>query len=388
MKLRIACFQMVIVGVLVLMLSFLSVGAQESEWLDYELFLEQLLDLLPEEEAETSDVSEWMERWTYYVQHPLDLNLVSADDLMELGFLSPLIAGRIIEHRNRSGAFLSILELQSIAGLDAAAAQLLAHVLRVKPISTLQAINYQELIEEGAHELLLRHGRGLETPLGYRIKDDSRSRYLGSPDRILLRYKYQYASRFRVILNMEKDPGEKFWSSGSAVGVDHLSGGVAVRNQGIFDQFILGDYVLQFGQGLGIWMGFSPGGNGALLHGIARQGAGLKLHTSADEINFFRGLAGTVQWRKVRWTPFLSYRQRDASVSEDVSGRSIFASLSSSGLHRTPNEVANKGQVDQWTTGLNAEFGSHSWSVGSTIYTSILNAFWQPQELLRNRYAF
>lgn len=362
--------------------------AQETEWLDYELFLEQLLDILPEEEAESADWSEWMERWSYYIQHPLDLNTVQFEDLMGLGFLSPLLAGRIIDHRAKSGEFLSILELQSIAGLDLASAQLLAQVLRVKPRSTLQTITYQELLEKGEHELILRHGRLLEKPLGYGIKDSTRSRYLGSPDRVLLRYKYQYSSSFRVIVNMEKDPGETFFTKGQGAGIDHLSAGVELRNQGAFDRLVVGDYALQFGQGLGMWTGFSPGGKGALLHGIARQGAGLKLHTSADEIHFFRGLAGTARWGSVKWTPFVSFRQRDASVSQDDSGQIIFASLGTSGLHRTPNEIANKGQVDQWTYGLNAEFGNHSWRAGATLYHSFLNAQWRPQELLRNQFAF
>lgn len=378
----------IVILVLSLVFPVLWSQAQESEWLDYEFLLEQLLEMFPDEEVESVDVSEIMERWSHYMQHPLDLNSVNLEDLLNFGFLSPLMAGRIIDHRNKSGEFLSVLELQSIEGLDQTSAQLLAQVLRVRPRSTLETVTYQELLENGEHELILRHGRVLQQSLGFSIRDTSRSRYLGSPDRILLRYRYQFSSNFRVVINMEKDPGEAFFSKAQPLGFDHLSAGMELRDQGVFERLILGDYVLQFGQGLGIWTGFSSGAKGALLHGIARQGAGLKLHTSADEIHFFRGLAGSARWGSVRWTPFISFRQRDASISEDNSGQFQFASLGTSGLHRTPSEVANKGQVDQWTYGMNAERGSHSWKAGATVYHSLLNAQWRPQEFLRNQFAF
>lgn len=370
-----------------LLLSFLP-GATRAQ-LAEEAWLEALWELMPEDQVEEAELTELQEIWQQVRLQPIDINRATWEDLASLGILSPVLIRRILDYREQTGGFIAVQELQVIPGLGLAAAQLLAEILTVAGASTLSTVTYEELMRKGKHEWLLRHSRVLEKQQGYQINDTERSRYLGSPDRLLLRYRYHYGSDFLVSMNMEKDPGEQFFRGAQSWGFDYYSLSVQVKNQGRLTNLVLGDYALQFGQGLGVWTGYSPGGKGAMMHGIARQGAGLRPHTSANEVDYFRGVAATLYQAGIHWTPFISYRKRDASLNREVEeGLPIATGLGTSGLHRTPSEVRGRGQVPQFTYGLNAEYRATLWRVGATVYRSSLGANIQPQPLLRNHFAF
>src|SRR3546814_1029555 len=82
-------------------------------------------------------------------------------------------------------------------------------------------------------------------------------------------------------------------SSDLAKGFDFYSAHLLLKpSRGVFKKIVLGDYLLQFGQGLVLWNGFSLGKGPAALN-IARQGRGIRAHSSAGESYFFRGLATT-----------------------------------------------------------------------------------------------
>lgn len=367
-------------------LGFLAVG-QETQRSDEDALIEFFMEVIDEDLLEDMDISELLEHWYILRSQPFDLNRVTFEELASIGWLSPTVIQQILNYRDRTGGFISVNELQVIEGLDARTAPLLAEVLTVSDRSTLSTVTYQDFKEKGKHELIIRHGRVLESQRGYHIKDETRSRYLGSPDRLLWRYRYNYGSDLRVALNMEKDPGEQFFAGKQRYGFDHYSVSLQLRNQPVLSNLVVGDYVLQFGQGLGMWSGFS-GGKGAILHSIARQGGGAKLHSSANEIDFFRGVVGTLRYGYLFVTPFVSYRMRDGAVQSDEEGQRSVATLGSSGLHRTPSENNNKGEVSQLTYGVNLERRTRQLIVGATFYQSKLGVSWQPADLLRNQYAF
>lgn len=366
---------------------FVTAWAQTEDLHEEELTLEILMELLPEERAEDPDLSDIMEWLNELKRNPLDINQLSAEDLRGFRFLSPLLIGHILEYKERTGGFLSVNELQSIEGLDLRTARFLSQFFIVRNPSLLESISYKELAKRGKHEWIFRYGRILESQQGYLTKDTSRSRYLGSPDRLLLRYRYDLMPDLRVAVNMEKDAGEQFFSGVQRYGFDFYSGSLHIRNQRYYSDLVIGDYVLQFGQGLGMWAGYATG-KGAILHGIARQGMGIRPHTTANEIDFHRGLAAAVKFRSWRLIPFISYRDRDGNVQEQNNGEEMVASLGQSGMHRTPTEAANRYQVSQFSYGINIERDLRLWRVGATVYTSHLSAELQPADVLRNHYAF
>lgn len=363
-------------------------GTTEFILADDERMLEILMELLPEEQLEELDLSDVMEQLNDLRRHPMDLNSVTADELGRLRFLSPLLIRQILNYRQRTGGFISINELQVIEGMDLRTAQFLSQFFLVRNKSQLETITYNEVKNKGKQEWILRYGRILENQQGYLVRDTGRSRYLGSPDRLLLRYRYDLLPDLRIGINMEKDPGEQFFSGAQRYGFDFYSGNIQLRNQRYFSNMVIGDYVLQFGQGLSMWAGYATG-KGAILHGIARQGAGIRPHTTANEIDFLRGVATSFEHRFWRVTPFFSYRKRDGKLEQYEEGGQVWvASLGQSGLHRTPGETDSRRQVGQWAYGVNVERQHPLWRIGTTVYRSTLTAALVPPDLLRNQYVF
>src|SRR5690606_15128602 len=130
-------------------------------------------------------------------------------------------------------------------------ARLISQFFMVRKTSDLVNISSGDLIKKGTNELFVRYSRPLERASGYQITDTDRSRYLGSPDRLLIRYRYSWMDALKVSLNMEKDAGEQFFKGVQKYGFDFYSLSVQMKNLGKLSNLVLGDYVLQFGQGLG-----------------------------------------------------------------------------------------------------------------------------------------
>src|SRR5690606_16919100 len=93
--------------------------------------LEELFENLSEELPEDTDLSELSEKWAYYLKHPIDLNKTDGTELGELQFVDPLLLQRLIEHRQVSGDFINVLEIQSIDGFDTRIVNLLLPFVKV-----------------------------------------------------------------------------------------------------------------------------------------------------------------------------------------------------------------------------------------------------------------
>lgn len=365
------------------LLSMVIVHAQT----DVDLIIERLTELAAEEVGEDFDFSELIERLDYYKRHPIDLNDTDGRGLRELQFVPQLFIDNLLEHRDRSGKFVAIYELQALEGLDVELLRLLLPYVTIGISSSLSDVGVGALLREGEHELMVRYGRTLQRRQGYAITDTTRSRYLGSPDRVFARYRYHFGRDMQVAINMKKDAGEAFFNGAQRYGFDFYSGSLYIRNQGRLKDIVVGDYALQFGQGLALWSGLAFG-KGAMIQGIAKQATGLRPYTSSNEVSFLRGGAATVALGRLSVTPFLSWRRLDGSVSLADDSTLVVSSLGQTGLHRTPMEVANRNAVQQWVSGTNVLYQYARLQMGITTYYTHFDTPIAPQELLRNRYAF
>jgi len=354
---------------------------------EVELLVERLTELVAEEQEEDFDFSELAERLEFYTQHPIDLNRTDGSELRELSFIPQLFIDRLLDHRDRSGNFISPYELQAIGGIDMTTLQLLLPYVTVNAPSSLSGVSVKRLRKDGTNDLMIRYGRTLQQRQGYTITDTNRSSYLGTPDQFFVRYRYRFGPDLQIALNMKKDAGETWLGGVEPRGFDFYSGSISVRNQGRVKQLVVGDYALQLGQGLAMWNGLGFG-KGSMIQSMARQSAGLRPYTSSNEGAFLRGVAATVVLGHVSVTPFFSGRQLDGSLAAtDDSTRSVGA-IGETGLHRTLNELVNRHAVTQWVYGTNVQYEQRRLRLGATIDHTRLNATIQPQEVLRNRYAF
>lgn len=335
---------------------------------DNDSLIEQVIEYIAENISEDQDYSEITERLNYLRKYPLDINKATKEQLYELVFISPVQIDKLIEHRTKSGLFLDLLELQSVDGLDIETVRWLSNFLILNPRDLLSEISLNKIVKNGEHDLIIRFGRILQQQKGFISSDSGKAVYSGSADRVFTRYRFNYNNKVFLSLNMEKDAGEPFLGH-SAKGFDFYSANIFLKGNRSIKKLIVGDYALQFGQGLTMWSGLSFG-KGAGLTTVAKQGGGLRPYSSVNESSFLRGTSVTFDYRRVSVTPFVSYKKLDASLSDDESS---IKSLSISGLHRTDPERKSKNTATQFVYGANAEYGKDELAVGVTAYRTMLD---------------
>lgn len=347
--------------------------------------IDQILELITRDPSEDSDYSDLVERLNFYQRSPMDLNKASAEQLKELIFLSPIQINEIINHKIKNGPFMDELELQSLQSFDNEVIKLLLNFVKVGVYSPLQNLSVSKLIQKGNHDVIFRMGQILQNQAGFSSADSSKQpNYQGSPLKILTRYRFNYSNTLALSLNMEKDAGEQFFDKNRNKGFDFYSGSISYRGQGALKRIIVGDFALQFGQGLTMWSG-SGFGKGAGITTIAKQDFGLKPYSSVNEASFLRGLSASFNLKKFLLTPFVSKKKIDASLSN--SGTEI-GSMNISGLHRTTSEIENRNRLNSSIYGANIQYNTRNFNLGFTSYKTYFSTPFAIGKSLYEQYEF
>lgn len=349
--------------------------------------IENIIESVAEDVEEDYDFSGLIERLGYYKKNPLDINTATLTDLQDLLFLSSLQIVALQDHIRDTGNLLDLLELQSINQFDLSTIDHLLPFITVNPPTFSQPFTWNNLFKNGRHDLLLRAGRILEDQKGFNIPSSSTaSHYTGSAHRYFARYRFNYTEHVQVAANMKKDAGEPFFQKPNNSGFDFYSGSFSLRDLKPVKQLVLGDYSLQFGQGLALYTGFGFG-KSADISLIPKVGRGLLPYTSTNETLFLRGFATTFTIRGVEITPFISYRNLDASLTTDENTPSV-TSLGLSGLHRTPTEIKNKAAVSQTLYGTHLEYVNQRAGVGILAYKTSFGRSFEPGKYAYNQFDF
>ncbi|RZK61099.1 MAG: helix-hairpin-helix domain-containing protein, partial [Hymenobacter sp.] len=269
--------------------------APDLDRLTQELFAEIQSDQVPYEDL--------YETLLQYYQTPVNLNAASREDLRALLLLSETQITDLLRHREATGPLLSLYELQSVPGWD------LRTIYRVLPFVTVQSNDtnrtrgplWQRIKNEENNALFLRYERVLEQRKGYSVADTfqgrATQRYLGTPDKMLVRYRVSRARDFSLGFAAEKDAGEPFtWQPRQGqLGPDFLSAHFFVQERGRLRALALGDYQLQFGQGLLLSSGLAVGKGAETITTLRRSSVGVRPYSALLENTFFRGAAATYQ---------------------------------------------------------------------------------------------
>ena len=371
------------IGVIVFFLCTRTGSSQEVELNWEELLLEQISEDL----GENVDVSEVMERLYYYLKKPLDLNKVSEEDLISLFFLTSQQIANIIAHRQISGDFISILELQGITGLDVQTINRLRPFVKVGEVSFLKDLSWKTIRKDDDQQLILRYSRNLEKQQGYVIQDEDRSRYLGDANAYSLRYRWNYQQKIKISFNAEKDAGEPFFALKQQKGFDFYSGYLEVNDiSKTIKKVLLGDFALQSGQGLVLWNGLNFG-KGAWIGTVAQQGIGLRSYSSMNEQNFQRGIALKLGFDRFTYIPFIAYNKLSGNV-EKINDLTYIQTINASGLHRTPTEQSYRDAIGQFVTGADVSYQYKRLKLGLTAVYTALNGEVKKADNMRNKYDF
>lgn len=334
----------------------------------------ETLELVTESTGQELDFSDWNQELDDLLSNPVNLNSANEDELHRLPLLNDLQIQNLKEYASKYGSIASIYELFLIDGFSQ------SFIEQIAPFITLEAMQAElpqigNALNNGRWKLSCRYQRILEPQAGYSKPtdtDSSSSRYSGSPDAITSKLIWNYRDLLQWGITMEKDAGESLFRKPDSlsVAVDFLSFHMLLRGKGKLRTAVLGDYQLQFGQGLTIWSGLSMGKLPGSLP-MRRRSQSIKPHTSANENNFLRGAATSWKYRKMECTAFASYRRRDARLSIDTMDRQSlesFTSLQDDGYHRTATELRNRKTILEFIAGGNVKYNGSRLKLGITAY--------------------
>lgn len=375
-----------------------TVNSKNNEQVDE--LINQNIEILSEQlGSEDGDLSSLTDVWNYYRKNPINLNKAQREELMELQLLTDIQINNLFKHRAKNGNLISIYELQSIDGFDLITIKKILPFVYVSDQFNSAHFSTKEMFKDGKHEFVVRLQRVLEKQTGYFTPDSltkakkPNSYYLGDPNRLFARYRFQYNNNVSFAFSGEKDAGEEFFKGTQKQGFDFYSGHIAIRNTRFAKTLVIGDYQATFGQGLTLWQGFAFGKSASPMN-IKRYGYGIKPYYSFDENRFFRGAAGTFKIKRFELTGMVSYKKIDANATTvdtlgngelDVVGVS---SLETGGLHNTTSLVQDKGAIAQTVLGANAAYNYKSLHIGFTAQNMNLSAELQKAPALYNQFDF
>lgn len=356
----------------------------------------QRVESLIEESDEEIDATELIEELELLRQDPLNLNTASAEDLRRIFFLNDIQINNLIEHRNRFGNLISMMELQAIDGFDLETIRQIQPFVTVSEIVERRRFNIGDILERGNSQYFLRYQQLFEEQRGFspidteELEANPNARYPGSSYRLYSRYRFSYYNNLSIGFTAEKDPGEEFFRGSQPSGFDYYSAHFYLRDAGRIKSLTLGDYQIQFGQGLTLWSGLAFGKSSEAVN-VKKNGLGLRPWTSVDENNFMRGAGATISLGSLEFTGFYSRKSRDANVIEFdtiVQEALVITSLQQTGLHRTPRELENKNSVQETFLGSNITYRKSNLHLGITGYYMELGAEFQRNLSFYNQFDF
>ena len=316
----------------------------------YQILQEQTEDRLSEAmELGVDDESyeDLIEDYLYYLENPVNINSEEVVHLEEIGLLSTFQVAALQQYRRQYGDLLFTGELLMVEGFTEAV------VAVITPLIVFgKSEKAQEAETPGLGKMLTRGRHQLSANYAQKFEAEPHEDYLGGPQKVQLKYSYNYKQKLRFGVVTEKDAGEPLFFD--FVGAHGYIADLKINDSFKVKEIALGDYQLGFGQGLTLWSGMSfgkaSGGSSPM-----RRSAGIKSKASSGEGKFFRGAATTLKYRNFYATVFYSIRNVDSTLQE-------------SGYHRTPNELAKRNAVRQQVFGGHLCYASPSFEVGFTAY--------------------
>ena len=357
--------------------------------------IEQQIENLAERSDNEIDYSDWTEELKLLHERPVNLNSGDENELQRLFFLNELQISNLLEYTRQYGQLASIYELQVIDGFNERVVNQMLPFIALSPYVP-EKFSLKKALKYGNTDVMLRYQRVIQEQKGYETAPDSirqanpNKYYIGDPNSLFLRAEYSYKDYLKFGFVGEKDAGESFLPKSDTLrkGFDFYSAHLFLKNIGIVKQLAIGDYHVQFGQGLTLWSGFSVGKvAGSVV--MRKRAPALRPHSSSNEYAFMRGAATTIALGKFDITSFYSNRRVDANLipadSIDTM-EDMVSSLQQTGYHRTPNELADKGSIHEVAEGGHVSYNGQRLRTGFTLFHVNYNIPFETQDALYKKF--
>jgi hypothetical protein len=342
-------------------------------------------------ESETESAgSELTEDLVYYLHHPLNLNTATREDLYKLQFLNDYQIEALIDYRVRNDLLKSVYELLYVPGFTEHEVEMLQAFVTCNPAVKKFRID-SNLFKSNENEILARWQRILEKQEGYRKQSDSiaraypdKSGYLGSCDKLYLRYRFSMKNRIKGSILAEKDPGEEFFKGSNSQGFDFYSAYLLYSNNHSFlRSVVIGDYHMQMGQGLLAWSSYSLGKSG-YISSLCKRSSVIAGNISAEENRFLRGAASTIGLKNYSLTVFGSENKIDASSKDSRVQNQEFSSFTETGNHNTKAEIAKENFLTITAFGAVLRYDCNKLKIGiNAIHTGFSKSLEASTELYK-----
>lgn len=317
---------------------------------------EKIEDILEDATLENED-SQIYDSIEYLFNNPILLNTASVNDLLRIPLMDIQIARAIIRQRNLKGGIYKPEDLLNIEGVSQ------EEINRILPFLKLgdeKEISFFEAISEQFRDIKFNYRFRVQNDFQVR-KGFTNGRFLGTRQKFYNRLKLNTANKIYAGVLVEKDAGEKSFT-------DFTSFHLRINDLSIFKSIILGDYIFEFGQGLALWSPYSFSKGTDAVNIISKGSSNAIPYTSADENQFFRGIALMLNYDFVTISPFFSYNKKDASVD---SVNNQITSLTIDGFHRTQSEIRKENRVSEKVFGTVIDFNlTNDLKLGLLYYRS------------------
>ena len=304
------------------------------------------IEMLLENQTEDAEDSKLLEQMLQLKANPVDINTANSNDLQKVPYIDAIIATKILEYRTKNKKFYTVAELRYVEGIDDDLYGKIKNYVVVKSSTVdfvkdefgiIQKIKDSKkgLLSNIYFEMRTRFSNDLQPSRGYLPPANYKGPRPKFYNRLIARYT-QGGYIFTGSLLAEKDPGELDWA-------DHVGGFVEMKSHIILNHLLVGDYTLEFGQGITLWGSYSFSKSSDAVSGMKKKGDDIDSYNSVNEVQYFRGVAGKIKlpssFGDFSLFGFYSNNSIDASIDTTLNQLS---SEYEDGYHRTESEIARK----------------------------------------------
>ncbi len=311
-------------------------------------YAENGVEELFESEQLSGDIDQMQQILDELKIRKIQINEADADELRQLPWLNSVDILAILEYRRAKALIVSLQQLQEIIGSEKAG--------KINP--------YLTISDELPSRKLQIKDESVTGSFRSRILWDttprtglSNGRYSGDEYKLYNRLQLDYAN-FRFSLVHDKDIGEPDFA-------DFTSLSISASDLGILKTGVLGNYKLNFGQGLlaGQSRFLSKGSEPS--NSVRLSSKQISPFASSSEYGFFQGAAATLDLKPFEVTAFYSSNLVDARNTKGP-----ITSFDEAGYHRTMTERNRKDNVTEKVYGASLLYryasGAVSGNVGGT----------------------
>jgi len=311
---------------------------------------EQLFEHIETEEED----SELVDRLLWLQEHPFDLNKVSKEELETIPGITPADAEAVVEFRGRFRKLRSVSQLAALGDDGEEVLRKLGPYVFVRDVQTVDDGQTRTLIS-----LKSRLVRDLQPRAGFQ-----NGSFIGPSMKTYNRFSVSGLDHVEGGALFEKDAGERYLDG-------FVSGYIAAREIAFVSQVIVGDYIVEAGQGLVFWRSSSFGKGSDAIGATKRAGLGPQPYRSSDEFGFFRGITVTTGFHSMLGDVQLSGMISRRTLSASIDTNQTVTSFYTAGLFRTSSELNRRDAVPERLIGGRLRLKpSDAVVIGSSFYRS------------------